>query len=133
VEPPEIATLRAMSTDRALWRVANRDLEIGTVIDIGASDGRWSDVCAKHYPDAYYLLIEAQDPHEEALKAYVSAHPKAQYAWRLRETRAGKSTSTTVTCSQGWRARHEAKARTRSCEKPPSTMRSAHIVCPVPI
>ena len=39
VEPPEIVTLRAMSTDRALWRVANRDLEIGTVIDIGASDG----------------------------------------------------------------------------------------------
>ena len=79
VEPPESVTLRAMSTDRALWRVANRDLEIGTVIDIGASDGRWSDVCAKHYPDAHYLLIEAQDPHEEALKAYVSAHPKAQY------------------------------------------------------
>ena len=68
-----------MSTDRALWRVANRDLEIGTVIDVGASDGRWSDVCAKHYPDAHYLLIEAQDPHEAALKAYVSAHPKAQY------------------------------------------------------
>ena len=79
VEPPELATLRAMSTDRALWRVAKRDLEIGTVIDIGASDGRWSDVCTKHYPDAHYLLIEAQDPHEEALKAYVSAHPKAQY------------------------------------------------------
>ena len=78
-EPPEIATLRAMSTDRALWRVANRDLEIGTVIDIGASDGRWSNVCAKHYPDAHYLLIEAQDSHEEALKAYVSAHPKAHY------------------------------------------------------
>jgi FkbM family methyltransferase len=68
-----------MSTDRALWRVANRDLQIGTVIDIGASDGRWSDVCAKHYPDADYLLIEAQDAHEEALKAYVSAHPKAKY------------------------------------------------------
>ena len=79
VEPSEITTLRAMSTDRALWRVANRDLQIGTVIDIGACDGRWSDVCAKHYPDADYLLIEAQDAHEEALKAYVSAHPKAKY------------------------------------------------------
>jgi hypothetical protein len=64
VEPPEIVALHAMSTDRALWRVANRDLQIGTVIDIGAPDGRWSDVCAKHYPDARYLLIEAQDSHE---------------------------------------------------------------------
>jgi len=133
VEPPEIVTLRAMSTDRALRRVANRDLEIGTVIDIGASDGRWSGVCAKHYPDAHYLLIEAQDLHEEALKAYVSAHPKAQYVLAAAGTRAGKSTSTTVTCSQGSRARYEAKARARSCEKPPSTMRSAHPVCPVPI
>ena len=133
VQPPEIVTLRAMSTDRALWRVANRDLEIGTVIDIGASDGRWSGVCAKHYPDAHYLLIEAQDLHEEALKAYVSALQRLNMSWRLRETRAGKSTSTTVTCSPGSRARHEAKARARSCERPPSTMRSAHPVCPVPI
>ena len=79
VEPPEIVTLHAMSTDRALWRVANRDLHIGTLIDIGASDGRWSDVCAKHYPDIRYLLIEAQDSHEGALKAYVSEHQSTQY------------------------------------------------------
>jgi hypothetical protein len=133
VEPPEIVTLRAMSTDRALWRVANRDLEIGTVIDIGASDGRWSDVCAKHYPDAHYLLIEAQDPHEEALKAMSPRIQRLNMSWRLRETRAGKSTSTTATCSQGSRARYEAKTRARWCEKPPSTMRSAHMVFPVPI
>ena len=50
MEPPEITTLRAMSTDRALWRVANRDLEIGTVIDIGASDGRWSDSLRETLP-----------------------------------------------------------------------------------
>jgi FkbM family methyltransferase len=133
VEAPEIVTLRNMSTDRALWRVATRDLEIGTVIDVGASDGRWSDVCAKHYPDAHYLLIEAQDPHEEALKATSPRIQRLNMSWRLRETRAGKSTSTTVTCSQGSRARYEAKARARSCERPPSTMRSAHLVCLVPI
>src|ERR1700730_15699226 len=51
---------------------------------------------------------------------------------RLRERRAGKSTSTTVTCSQGSRARYEAKARARSCEKPPSTMRSAQYSLPGP-
>ena len=50
-------------------------------------------------------------------------------SWRPRETRAGKSTSTTVTCSQGSRARCQAKARARSCEKPPSIMRSAYMVC----
>ena len=78
-EPPEIVTLRYMSTDRALWRLAGRELEIGTVIDIGASDGRWSAVCEKHYPACHYLLVEAQEPHAEALETYCAARPKAQY------------------------------------------------------
>ena len=122
-----------MSTDRALWRVASRDLEIGTVIDIGASDGRWSEVCAKYYPDAHYLLIEALDPHEAALKAYVSAHPKPQYLLAAAGDTCGEIYFDDSACSQGSRARYEAKARARSCEKPPSTMRSTHIVFPVPI
>jgi len=44
VEPPEIVTLRAMSTDRALWRVANRDLEIGTgsISELPTGGGRAS-------------------------------------------------------------------------------------------
>jgi FkbM family methyltransferase len=78
-EPPEIVTLHSMSTDRALWRLAGRGLEIGTVIDIGASDGRWSAVCEKHYPACHYLLVEAHEPHAEALEAYCAARPNAQY------------------------------------------------------
>jgi FkbM family methyltransferase len=78
-EPPEIVTLHSMSTDRALWRLAGRELEIGTVIDIGASDGRWSAVCEKHYPACHYLLVEAHEPHAEALETYCAARPKAQY------------------------------------------------------
>ena len=78
-ETPEIVTLRNMSTDRALWRLAGRELEIGTVIDIGASDGRWSAVCEKHYPACHYLLVEAHEPHAEALETYCAARPKAQY------------------------------------------------------
>lgn len=79
VEAPEIVTLRSMSTDRALWRVAGRELNIGTVIDVGASDGRWSAVCEKHFPASYYLLVEAQDAHCKALEAYSVVRPNAQY------------------------------------------------------
>lgn len=78
-EPPEIVMLHSMSTDRALWRLAGRELEIGTVIDIGASDGRWSAVCEKHYPACHYLLVEAQAAHSQALETYCAARPKAQY------------------------------------------------------
>jgi hypothetical protein len=43
-DPLEVVTLRGMSTDRALWRVAARRLDIGTVVDVGASNGMWSAV-----------------------------------------------------------------------------------------
>jgi hypothetical protein len=76
---PSIVTLRSMSTDRALWRLAGRGLDINTVIDIGASDSRWSAVCEKHYPACYYQLVEAQAAHAQALEAYCAARPKAQY------------------------------------------------------
>lgn len=78
-EPPEIVTLHSMSTDRALWRLAGRGLDINTVIDVGASNGQWSAVCEKHFPACHYLLVEAHEPHLAALETYCSARPKAQY------------------------------------------------------
>jgi FkbM family methyltransferase len=78
-DPPEIVTLHSMSTDRALWRLAGRGLDINTVIDIGASDGRWSAVCEMHFPACNYLLVEAQAAHAQALETYCAARPKAQY------------------------------------------------------
>jgi len=54
--------------------------KVQTVIDIGASDGSWSELARQHYPDAHFLLVEAQaNPHEPALRRYVAQHPRAQY------------------------------------------------------
>jgi FkbM family methyltransferase len=78
-EPPEVVTLSSMSTNRALWRLAGRGIEITTVIDVGASDGRWSADCEKHFPACHYLLVEALEAHAQALEAYCAARPKAQY------------------------------------------------------
>ncbi len=44
-----------------------RMYKINTVIDVGASNGMWSQMALKYYPLAQYLLIEAQPVHEEAL------------------------------------------------------------------
>ena len=56
-----------LSLDAALSRFRARDIPIGTVIDIGASDGRWSLTVNKYFPNARYLLVEAQAAHEPAL------------------------------------------------------------------
>ena len=43
----------------AIQRLLQRNIEIQTVIDVGASDGRWSELCMQSYPEAFYYLIEA--------------------------------------------------------------------------
>jgi FkbM family methyltransferase len=68
-----------VSTEAALKRAAGRGCAIATVVDVGASNGMWSRSCRRFWPDAEYLLIEAQKAHEPALQAYCASHPNARY------------------------------------------------------
>jgi FkbM family methyltransferase len=62
----------------ALQRLAARH-PVRTVIDVGASDGRWSRQTMKAYPSASYLLVEAQEgPHGEALRSLAASDPRVQ-------------------------------------------------------
>ena len=63
----------------ALQRCKNRGIKINTVIDIGASDGRWSRKCMESYPSANYFLVEAQEPHKPGLDLLVKENEKVQY------------------------------------------------------
>jgi FkbM family methyltransferase len=57
------------------------DVTVSTVIDVGASTGRWSQRTMQHYPGANYLLVEAQEAaHGGALEAFKAAHPNVSYA-----------------------------------------------------
>jgi FkbM family methyltransferase len=48
---------------------------VATVIDVGASDGRWSLEVMRYYPAAQYLLIEAQAAtHGAALREFQTKH-----------------------------------------------------------
>jgi FkbM family methyltransferase len=49
---------------------------IATFIDVGASDGRWAAMAMLYYPDASYLLIEAQKGHQADLDNFVNKHEK---------------------------------------------------------
>lgn len=72
--PPTLLALPA-----ALARVSQHIPHIGTVIDIGASNGQWSEQARAFYPSAAYYLIEANPFHDPALKAYSRARPNTRY------------------------------------------------------
>lgn len=76
---PEWGVFHLASTDRALQRVTGRGLSIGTVVDVGASNGSWSAGCMRHFPDSAYLLLEAQGCHEGKLIEFCQKHPNSKY------------------------------------------------------
>ncbi|MBX3389639.1 MAG: FkbM family methyltransferase [Phycisphaeraceae bacterium] len=78
---PELETRvrDAASTLRALTLVRDRGHQVSTVVDIGASDGRWSAAARSVFPGANYLLIEAQELHRKSLEAYCAGHPGAEF------------------------------------------------------
>lgn len=75
--------------DSALSRVAQW-CSVATIIDIGASDGRWTVLTRDHFPRAQFHLIEAQDVHEPALRTLVSAHARISYVLAAAGDRPGR-------------------------------------------
>lgn len=67
------------SMEKALKRCKDNRFKFSTIIDIGASDGRWSEVCMKFYPGSQYFLIEAQKEHEKELKRFRDMHKNVNY------------------------------------------------------
>ena len=76
---PEEAAFYAASTDRALQRICRRGLQINTVIDVGASNGSWTKMCMGHFPQADFLLVEANQYHANALGTFCEQYSKVQY------------------------------------------------------
>ena len=63
----------AMMSQAALDRIAARGISVGTVVDMGASNGMWSQTVMPYFPNAQYLLIEAQKVHEAELQQFVGS------------------------------------------------------------
>jgi len=76
--------------DGAFRALAARKHAFNTVIDIGASNGSWSDQLMRYFPRCQYLLVEAQPVHEPALRDYCARHPTAQYVLAAAGERAGQ-------------------------------------------
>ena len=55
--------------------LAEQGVSVKTVLDVGASDGRWTAACLPYFPDADYVLFEPQPAHNEALDRFAAFHP----------------------------------------------------------
>ena len=44
------------SLEAVMGRLREKDIKVETVIDIGASYGKWSEVAMVHYPNAKYFF-----------------------------------------------------------------------------
>lgn len=53
--------------------LAGNGFRFATVLDVGASDGRWSAECMRLFPDAGYVLFEPQPVHGAALERFAAA------------------------------------------------------------
>jgi FkbM family methyltransferase len=69
----------SLSLRSALKRCRRRGLQVGTIVDVGASDGRWSLVAREYFPKAFCLLIEAQKDHEKSLEKLKERESRFDY------------------------------------------------------
>ena len=76
--------------DGAFRALARRRHAFKTVVDIGASNGQWSEALMRHFPDQQYLLIEAQPVHEPALRRFCAHHGNARYVLAAAGEREGR-------------------------------------------
>ena len=73
-----VASNRA-SMRGAIKTLAEKNIPIRTIVDIGASDGHWAEMTMEFFPHTDYLLIEAQAVHLEKLESFINKHLNAQY------------------------------------------------------
>jgi FkbM family methyltransferase len=76
--------------DDALRRLRTHNIEIASLIDIGASDGFWSKAFAYHFPGRHHLLVDANRIHRPKLVQICQRNTN----WRFEITAVGATEST---------------------------------------
>ncbi len=68
-----------LSHQHAFERCVAREVEVNTVIDLGAAKGGWSSVARKYWPDAHYHLVEAKEYWRPALEKVTARTPNTSF------------------------------------------------------
>lgn len=69
-----------LPTGQALRRARSRGVRIASIVDVGASDGQWTDMCRGVFPDARALLLEANEAHLPALERFATGRRGVEVA-----------------------------------------------------
>jgi FkbM family methyltransferase len=64
----------------ALRRLQTHEIEVATLIDVGASDGKWSKNFARYFPDRHHLLVDANKIHLSKLSKICQDNPNWHFA-----------------------------------------------------
>jgi FkbM family methyltransferase len=68
-----------MDMESVIRQLAPRAADVRTVIDIGASDGRWSRRALRYFPQARFIAIDPLAEREPRLKAFRDREPRFEY------------------------------------------------------
>lgn len=69
-----------LSQEATLKRICDKkDFTLGTVVDVGSSDGRWSYKTLEYFPDSRYLLIDGNKVHQSQLAAFKQKFPNTDF------------------------------------------------------
>ena len=85
-----VAPLNAPTFDGAMNRLRALRLNVGTIIDVGASTGCWTEKAIPYFPEARFLCVEAQPVHEPALQRFTRRHPNVRYVMAAAGAREGE-------------------------------------------
>jgi FkbM family methyltransferase len=86
-----------MDMESAVKQMGNRAAEVRTVVDIGASDGRWSKMAMSHFPRARFIAVDPLIEREPRLQRLKAGNPNFDYVLCV----AGEKENETVPLSVG--------------------------------
>ncbi len=90
VKAPHIKNSRFDMGD-GLYRAREHGIQVGTIIDVGASDGKWSKMAMKRFPQARVLAFEPLAERREPLESIKSKHQKFDYVLAVAGDRRGET------------------------------------------
>jgi FkbM family methyltransferase len=67
------------SFESILSNLKKRGISANTIIDIGASDGRWSNDILDVFPESRFFLIEANEIHKNGLESFKKENKNVEY------------------------------------------------------
>jgi len=72
-------TMNPWTMTAALRRLSSNGFTFSTVLDIGASDGKWTRDALAVFPDAYYLLFEPLEERRRELERLEDESPRVTF------------------------------------------------------